>query len=72
MIRGAGKAFSAGGDLDMIEEMTEDFQALTRVWKEARNMVYALINFVATIALMKFFKFAHLGQPHSGDNLGDL
>ncbi len=44
MIRGAGKAFSAGGDLDMIEEMTEDFHALTRVWKEARDMVYALIN----------------------------
>ena len=44
MIRGAGKAFSAGGDLDMIEEMTADFHALTRVWKEARDMVYALIN----------------------------
>ena len=44
MIRGAGKAFSAGGDLDMIEEMTQDFHALTRVWKEARDMVYALIN----------------------------
>ncbi len=44
MIRGAGKAFSAGGDLDMIEELTEDFHALTRVWKEARDMVYALIN----------------------------
>ena len=44
MIRGAGKAFSAGGDLDMIEEITEDFHALTRVWKEARDMVYALIN----------------------------
>ncbi len=44
MIRGAGSAFSAGGDLDMIEEMTTDFQALTRVWKEARDMVYALIN----------------------------
>ena len=35
-------------------------------------LVYALISFVATIALMKFFKFAHLGQPHTGDNLGDL
>ncbi len=44
MIRGADKAFSAGGDLDMIEEMTEDFHALTRIWKEARDMVYALIN----------------------------
>ena len=35
-------------------------------------IVYALINFIATIAIMKFFRFAHLGQPHSGDNLGDL
>ena len=35
-------------------------------------LVYALINFIATIAIMKFFKFAHLGHPHEGDNLGDL
>jgi multicomponent Na+:H+ antiporter subunit F len=35
-------------------------------------IVYALINFIATIAIMKFFRFAHLGHPHSGDNLGDL
>ena len=44
IITGAGNAFSAGGDLDMIEEITEDFHTLTRVWKEARDMVYALIN----------------------------
>jgi len=35
-------------------------------------LVYALINFIATIAIMKFFRFAHLGHPHEGDNLGDL
>ncbi|MCS5599387.1 MAG: monovalent cation/H+ antiporter complex subunit F [Rhodospirillales bacterium] len=35
-------------------------------------IVYALINFIATIAIMKFFRFAHLGHPHHGDNLGDL
>ena len=35
-------------------------------------IVYALINFIATIAIMKFFRFAHLGHPHLGDNLGDL
>ena len=35
-------------------------------------IVYALINFIATIAIMKFFRFAHLGHPHRGDNLGVL
>ena len=35
-------------------------------------LVYALINFIATIAIMKFFRFAHLGHPHEEDNLGDL
>ena len=35
-------------------------------------IVYALINFIATIAIMKFFRFAHLGHPHTDDNLGDL
>ena len=35
-------------------------------------IVYALINFIATIAVMKFFRFSHLGHPHHGDSLGDL
>jgi enoyl-CoA hydratase len=44
MIRGAGKAFSAGGDLDLVEAMSRDFATLTRVWREARDLVYNLIN----------------------------
>jgi enoyl-CoA hydratase len=44
IIRGAGEAFSAGGDLDLVEEMTKDFQVLSRVWKEARDLVYNLVN----------------------------
>lgn len=44
IIRGAGDAFSAGGDLDLVQEMTEDFDTLTRVWKEARDLVYNLVN----------------------------
>ncbi len=35
-------------------------------------LVYALINFVGTIAIMKFFKYSHLGLPHRGEDLGDL
>jgi enoyl-CoA hydratase len=44
MIRGAGDAFSAGGDFELIEAMADDFATLTRVWREAREMVYNIIN----------------------------
>ena len=44
IIRGAGDAFSAGGDLDLVKEMSEEFETLTRVWKEARDLVYNIIN----------------------------
>ena len=35
-------------------------------------LVYALINFIATIAIMKFFRFSHLGYPKGKDEIGDL
>jgi enoyl-CoA hydratase len=44
IIRGAGSAFSAGGDLELVEAMAGDFATLTRVWREARELVYNLIN----------------------------
>jgi len=44
ILRGAGKGFSAGGDLAMVEEMTRDFAVRARVWREAKDMVYNLIN----------------------------
>src|SRR5213083_2931625 len=44
LLTGAGKAFSAGGDLDLIDNMIADFDTRMRVWKEARDMVYNLIN----------------------------
>lgn len=44
ILRGAGNAFSSGGDLDLVRKMTEDFGTLTRVWKEARDLVYNVIN----------------------------
>lgn len=44
ILRGAGEAFSSGGDLDLVKEMTEDFETLTRVWKEARDLVCNVIN----------------------------
>src|SRR5216683_533140 len=44
LLTGAGKAFSAGGDLDMVDRMMTDFDTRMRVWKEARDMVYNTIN----------------------------
>src|SRR5256714_2013661 len=44
ILRGAGKGFSAGGDLAMVEEMTRDFAVRARVWREARDLVYNLIH----------------------------
>lgn len=44
VLTGAGKAFSAGGDFEMIEAMQQDHQALLQVWREAKDLVYNLIN----------------------------
>lgn len=44
VVRGAGRAFSAGGEFDMITEMVADPVVRTRVMREARDLVYNVIN----------------------------
>jgi enoyl-CoA hydratase len=44
VLRGEGRGFSAGGDLDMVEAIIDDWETRVRVWKEARDLVYNLIN----------------------------
>lgn len=44
VIRGEGKGFSGGGDLDLVQQMADDFDVRTRVWREARDLVYNIIN----------------------------
>jgi enoyl-CoA hydratase len=44
MLTGAGKVFSAGGDFKMIQENIDDFGARVGQWREARDIVYNVIN----------------------------
>jgi len=44
IVTGAGKAFSSGGDFDWIEKITTDHQELMKTWKEARDLVYNIVN----------------------------
>ena len=44
IIRGLGKGYSGGGSLDLVETTTQDFDTRARVWREARDLVYNLIN----------------------------
>jgi enoyl-CoA hydratase len=44
LVTGAGKAFSAGGDLDLVEEMAGNPEAATRTMREASDLVYNIIN----------------------------
>ena len=44
ILRGAGKGFSAGGDMAMVDEMTRDPAVRARVWREARDLVYNMLN----------------------------
>jgi enoyl-CoA hydratase len=44
VLTGAGKVFSAGGDFSIIQQNIDDFAARARQWKEARDIVYNLIN----------------------------
>jgi len=44
IIRGEGKGFSAGGDLALVQDMASDFNVRARVWREARDLVYGVIN----------------------------
>jgi enoyl-CoA hydratase len=44
ILRGEGKGFSAGGDLKLVEDMVSNFDERARVWREARDLVYNVIN----------------------------
>lgn len=44
VITGAGRAFSAGGDLRMVEEAHRDYEEIVRILDEARDLVYNMLR----------------------------
>src|SRR5271157_3385391 len=44
ILTGSGPNFSAGGDFTLIKDMIADFETRARVWKEASDLVYNVIN----------------------------
>jgi enoyl-CoA hydratase/carnithine racemase len=44
VVRGADGVFSSGGDLDLVEEIARDPAARLRVFNEARDLVYAMVE----------------------------
>ena len=44
LVRGADGAFSSGGDLGLVEDIAKDWETRLRVFHEARDLVYNLVN----------------------------
>ncbi len=44
LVTGAGKAFSVGGDFELIDKVVGRHDEIVRIWREAGDIVYNMIN----------------------------
>jgi enoyl-CoA hydratase len=44
VLQGAGKAFSSGGSFDLIQSIVDDYDTRLRVMREARDLVFNVVN----------------------------
>jgi enoyl-CoA hydratase len=44
LLQGAGKAFSAGGSFELLDQLMGDYGMRTRIMREARDLVFNVIN----------------------------
>src|SRR5690349_20558225 len=44
LVRGEGRAFSAGGSFDLIDRIVNDTEIRTRVFQEAKDLVHNMVN----------------------------
>src|SRR3546814_707397 len=44
VLRSAGPDFAHGGSLEFLEKITKDFRDRALIWREARDLAYAVVN----------------------------
>lgn len=44
LLNAEGRAFSAGGDFSLVQELIDDFEARVRMWHEARDLVHNILD----------------------------
>lgn len=44
LINAEGRAFSAGGDFSLVQEMIDTYEARVRVWRETRDLVHNILE----------------------------
>jgi enoyl-CoA hydratase len=44
LLRGAGRAFSAGGSFELLDDIIGDYAVRTRILREARDLVFNVVN----------------------------
>jgi enoyl-CoA hydratase len=45
LVRGEGKAFSSGGNFDLLDNMINDYTSRVRIMREARDLVMNMVSF---------------------------
>jgi enoyl-CoA hydratase len=44
LLASSGRAFSAGGDFDLVDELNNSYEARVRLWHEARDLVHNMLD----------------------------
>ena len=45
LVRGEGKAFSSGGNFDLLDDMINSYPSRVRIMREARDLVMNMVSF---------------------------
>jgi enoyl-CoA hydratase len=49
LVRGEGKAFSSGGNFDLLDDMINDYSSRIRIMREARDLVMNMVSFTKPV-----------------------